>query len=236
MPLRILIVDDEAPARQRLGTLVKEMGHVVCAEAADSLAAEEALRRSQPDVVLLDIAMPGPNGLVLAERIEREYAETPVVLVTAHAAHAISAYEHGVLDYLLKPVRPERLARALSRVEGRRPSPSLRLNMGRRNRLVSLNDIDCLVSEEGYVFARSKSVEGFVDGPLSELETRLGPYLLRIHRACLVVKSAIAGIEVRAGNDHRILFRDGLEPAPISRRRLQAVQYFLREQGEQVRS
>jgi two-component system, LytTR family, response regulator AlgR len=233
MNLRILIADDEPPARARLRAMIEELGHEVCAEAGDGAAAEQALQRSRPDAALLDIQMPGPDGLELARRIESEYPEVAVVLVTAHAEHALAAFEADVRDYLLKPVRRERLAKALERVSERqrmpqRDTPTVRLTIGRKERLVQLDEIDCFVAEEGYVIARAARLEGFVAARLNELENRFGPALLRVHRSCLAVRSSIAGIETRSGAEHRLLFRDGLEPMPISRRQLGEVRDFLR--------
>ena len=233
MTLRLLIADDEPLARQRLRSLIEELGHEVCAEAADAPGADEALRRTRPDAALLDIEMPGPNGLTLARAIEREFPGVPVVMVTAHAEHAVEAFEVAVRDYVLKPVRRERLARALERVAVSMATknasiPLVRVKTGRRDQLMTLTDIDCFVAEEGYVLARSVNLEAFVEASLADLERRLGDAVIRIHRSCLVVRSAIAGIETRSANDHRLMFRDGIEPSPISRRHLGDVREFLK--------
>jgi two-component system, LytTR family, response regulator AlgR len=196
MSLRILIADDEAPARARLRAVLEELGHEVCAEAPDGLCVERFLRDAKPDAVLLDIEMPGTDGLTLAKRMEQEYPEIPVVLVTAHGEHAIAAFDADVRDYLLKPVRRERLERALGRLQmpKSREAPRIRVKIGRREQLVSLDEIDCFVAEDGYVMARSAKMEGFVDASLQELEQRLGDAVLRVHRGCLVVKGAVAGL------------------------------------------
>lgn len=237
-PLRILIADDEPPARARLRYLVEALGHAVCGEAADGSTVLALVENLRPDGVLLDIEMPGLNGLVVAQRLEREFPEVGVVLVTAHSEHALAAFDADVQDYVLKPVRPERLNRALERISARRSDlakpiaapdePTLALNIGRREQLLALADIDCLIAEEGYVLARSAQLEGFVNASLQDLEDRFPQHLLRIHRSCLAVKTAIAGLETRSGNDHRLLFRDGLEPVTISRRQLPAVKLFIK--------
>ena len=233
MSLRILIADDEPLARARLRTLVEELGHEVCAEAVDGRSAEQELLRTQPDVVLLDIEMPETDGLALAQRIETDYPQIPVVLVTAHSEHALAAFDASVRDYVLKPARRERLARALDRAMEQQSSddvsmcPTLRLSIGRREHLARLDEIDCFVANAGYVLARSAKFEGFVDISLQALEQRYGIALIRIHRSCLAVRSAIAGLETRSGTDHRLLFRDGLASVPISRRQLPQVRDFL---------
>ena len=230
MSLRILIADDESPARARLRGLVEELGHEVCAEAADGLAVERLLRDVHPDAMLLDIEMPGMDGLTLARRMEAEHPEVPVVLVTAHAEHAVAAFDADVRDYVLKPVRRERLERALGRLHygSRKPIPKIRISVGRRARLIPLDDLDCFVAEDGYVIARSASVEGFVDAPLQNLEQTLRPNVLRVHRGCIVVGTAISAIESRADGKHYISFKDGLDPVRVSRRHYRSLKFLLR--------
>jgi len=233
MSLRILIADDEAPARARLRAVLEELGHEVCAEAPDGLCVERFLRDARPDAVLLDIEMPGTDGLTLAKRMEQEYPEIPVVLVTAHGEHAIAAFDADVRDYLLKPVRRERLERALGRLQMPKSheAPRIRVKIGRREQLVSLDEIDCFVAEDGYVMARSAAIEGFVDASLQELEQRLGDAVLRVHRGCLVVSAAVAGVETRRSGEHWVVFRDQLEAVPVSRRQMPLLRSFLKESG-----
>jgi two-component system, LytTR family, response regulator AlgR len=228
MTLRILIADDEPLARARLRTLVEELGHEVCAEAADGISAEQAVASCRPDTVLLDIEMPCGDGLSLAQRMATYFPEVPVVLVTAHAEHALAAFDASVTDYVLKPVRQERLARALKRVREVRvgtydQAELVRVTIGRKEHLVPLNQIDCFVAEDGYVMARSARLNGFVTMRLQELEEHFGEALLRVHRSCLAVRAAVAGIETRSATDHQLLFQDGLEGVEISRRQLRAV-------------
>ena len=234
MSLRILIADDESPARARLRGLVEELGHEVCAEAADGLAVERLLRDVHPDAMLLDIEMPGMDGLTLARRMEAEHPEVPVVLVTAHAGHAVAAFDTDVRDYVLKPVRRERLERALGRLGARQSgiTPRLRLTIGRREQIVPLDALDCLVAEDGYVIARSAKIEGFVDSSLQELEARLGDAVLRVHRRCLVVKAAISGMETRGEGEHWLAFRDDLSAVRVSRRRVGAARGFFQRPSQ----
>ena len=236
MSLRILIADDEPLARARLRALVEELGHEVCAEAGDGRSVKQKLHQSRPDALLLDIEMPAPDGLTLAKWIAWEHPSLPVVLVTAHPEYALSAFDCAVCDYVLKPVRVERLKQALERASGGalQGNPSIHVMIGRKELLVPMNRIDSFVAEEGYVVARSARMEGFVNVRLFELEEQFGDRLLRVHRSCLAVKSAVAGMETRSATDHRLLFSDGMAPAPISRRELNAVRAFLRTplQGE----
>jgi two-component system, LytTR family, response regulator AlgR len=158
----------------------------------------------------------------------------PVVLVTAHAGHAVAAFDADVRDYVLKPVRRERLERALGRLGGARGKevPRIRVKIGRREQLVPLDEIDCFVAEDGYVMARSARVEGFVDVPLLELEKRFGDEVLRIHRACLAVKSAVSGIIASTAGEYWVLFYDGLPMVRVSRRQAGAIRAFVRKRTD----
>jgi two-component system response regulator AlgR len=157
----------------------------------------------------------------------------PVVLVTAYAEHAVAAFDAAVTDYVLKPVRRERLGKALEKVVSlrsgeRKKMPLMRVTVGRKERLVPLDEIDCFVAEDGYVVARSARLEGFVNLPLHELQRRFSSELLKVHRSCLAVKAAISGIERQSFAAHRLLFRDALAPIAISRRQLAESKEFLR--------
>ena len=236
MTLRILIVDDEPLARARLRALVEELGHEVCGEAANAADAEQALSEVNADATLLDIQMPGGDGLTLAQRIQTNHPDVPVVLVTAHAEHAVAAFDAAVTDYVLKPVRRERLGKALEKAESLRAGerekvPLVRVTVGRKERLVPINQIDCFVAESGYVVARSATLEGFVDTILAELETRFEGTLILAHRSCLAVRTSIAGIENKGGGHHLLHFKDGLNPIQISRRRIRAIKNIFKELG-----
>jgi two-component system, LytTR family, response regulator AlgR len=231
MSLRILIADDESPARARLRSMVEELGHQVCAEAADGLAAERLLKDIVPDAMLLDVEMPGIDGITLVRRMETEHPEIPVVLVTAHAEHAIAAFDADVCDYVLKPVRRERLGRALARVHAKalKVVPQIPLKIGRRKQRVQLDELDCFIAEDGYILARSATIEGFVDLSLQELEAQFGDAVLLVRRGCLAVRAAVVGVETVRDGEHRLLFRDGLPGIVISRRQFPALRQMFAE-------
>ena len=232
--LDVMIVDDEPVARRRLAGLINDAGHRLVAEAGDAADATAALEQAIPDVMLLDVEMPGESGVEFARRLARQHPQLVVILVTAHDAFSLEAFEAGVRDYVLKPVRPERLARALERAaqmtDSARPAepPAVRLTVGRREERVPLSRIDYFAAEDGYVLARSSEIEGFVDSRLHELEERFGDFVLCVRRGCLAVKSSIKGLESHGPADHRLLFHDGLEPVAVSRRQLPKVRAFVR--------
>lgn len=208
MTLRVLVVDDEALARSRLRTLLgdcKAPGVAEVVEASNATRAVEALRRQGFDLALLDIHMPGADGLTLAKTI-RELADAPaVVFVTAHAGHALQAFELEAVDYLTKPVRLERLQMALLKVERSRayvraidpgaPEEVLIIQERGRTVRVPLTQVLYLKAELKYVTVRTADKSYLLDGALSELEEKYPRHLMRIHRNALIARSAVRALE-----------------------------------------
>lgn len=210
--MRILIVDDEALARLRLRTLIEDLPGLqaqITAEAADADEALLALRDQAADVVLLDIGMPGRDGLRLATALKALPQPPAVVFVTAHAEHALRAFELEALDYLTKPVRRDRLHDALQRVQQRL---SLRLGapgavreaeavivVSDRGRVLRLpvSEVLYLKAEQKYVTLRTAQHSHVLDDALADLELRLGDRFVRIHRNALVAVKAIRALELR---------------------------------------
>ncbi len=250
--LRVLIVDDEPLARARLAQLLadcaRELPLEVVASVEDGVAALDAADRLRPDVVLLDILMPGMNGIELARHLARREPAPAVVFVTAFDDHALAAFEVQALDYLLKPVRTERLLAALRRVQGRHAAqPALdqlaqRLGSERRHLTVSergrlvlvpVEEIVYLRAELKYVTIRTPAREYLTEESLASLEQEFGPRFVRIHRNALVARERIAGFqrvrarpeaEGEAGDGHwEVLLRDFDERLPVSRRQWPAV-------------
>ncbi|MFS2052438.1 LytR/AlgR family response regulator transcription factor [Variovorax sp. CT11-76] len=206
MSLRTLIVDDEALARSRLRTLLRDCSAPaaeVVAEAAQGAEAQAQLASMKLDVVLLDVHMPGIDGIEVARAL-RERADAPaVVFVTAHAAHAVTAFELDAVDYLTKPVRAERLQQALQKAERylkERASDKvaqesvLIQDRGRAER-VPLAEIVYLKSEYKYLTVRTAARSHILDGSLNDFEERYPQRFLRVHRNALVARSAIRALE-----------------------------------------
>jgi two-component system response regulator AlgR len=212
--MRVLIVDDEEMARLRLRGLVEDcasLGARVAGEAAHAEQALQWLAANDCDLVLLDIHMPGADGMQLAARLRALPNPPAVVFVTAHAEHALQAFELEAVDYLTKPVRRERLQAALQRVAQRmnaRPSevvpesesdagPVIVVSdLGRKIR-VPLSEVLYLKAELKYVTLRTAQHTHVLDDTLTELEQRLGERFLRIHRNALVARSALRALERR---------------------------------------
>jgi two-component system response regulator AlgR len=215
---RLFIVDDEAPARARLAMLLSDIAadcpHLLVGEAADPQSALEGIAAVQPDIVLLDVQMPGMTGLELAGHLQRSTGKAPaVVFISAFDEYAIKAFEVQALDYLLKPVRAARLAdairRAASLVQAQTQPAALaalaaqvqdtRKNFSVQERgrvlLVPIGDVIYLKAEAKYVTLRTASRDYLIEESLNSIEEELGSVFVRVHRNALVSRAAIIGVE-----------------------------------------
>ena len=248
--IRIFLADDESPARERLKELLQDIAgdvpSVVAGEASNGIEALERLPASGAQVLLLDIRMPGMDGLELARHLSALDNAPAVVFVTAHDKHAIEAFDLNALDYLLKPVRAGRLAAALKKAAAagapRRESlvraagaPREYLSVAERNRivLVPVRDIVFLRAEQKYVTVRTREREHLIEESLIALEREFSGPFVRIHRNCLVARSAIRGFERTGGGEeeaHWQVVLDGMvERLPVSRRQWPAVRELIAE-------
>ncbi len=209
MNLRVLVVDDEPLARERLSHLVEELPEVELAGVAAS--GEEALLlsgRLKPEVVLLDIRMPGMDGLEVAHHLARMPEPPAVIFTTAFEQHALAAFDAQAAGYLLKPVRPERLREALERA--RRPTraqlariaegtggPRTRIAVRVREelRLIPVDNIICFVAEQKYTTLRHAGGEELIEESLKSLEEEFAGRFIRVHRNSLVALSHVEGLE-----------------------------------------
>ena len=205
--LRALVVDDEALSRLRMRTLLGDCNDPavsVVGEAADAAAALSFLKSHELDFVLLDVAMPGMTGTELAAEISRLDRPPAVVFVTAHAEHAVRAFELDAVDYLTKPVRAERLQSAIKKVAHRAAAlggvtdePVLVISDRGRIQRIPVTQAIFFKAELKYVTLRTAQHSHVLDEPLSDLEQRLGSRFIRIHRNALVARNAVRGLERR---------------------------------------
>lgn len=244
MALRVLIVDDEPLARTRLRTLLGDChapSALVCGEAGNATEAMALLRRERFDLALLDIHMPGSDGLVLANTLRALPAPPAVVFVTAYAQHALQAFDVEAVDYLTKPVRLQRLQHALQKVErlrglaGQLADPDadafiLIQDRGRTER-VPLAQVLYLKAELKYVTVRTLARSYILDGALNDLETRHRQYFVRVHRNALVARKALRALEKHhdpeEGEGWAVRLHGLDEPLAVSRRQLAAVREVL---------
>ena len=242
--LRILVVDDEPLARSRLRTLLGDCtspAATVVAEAANATEAMEQLRRQTVDAVLLDIHMPGADGLALAQALRTLNEPPAVVFVTAYAEHAVTAFELEALDYLTKPVRLERLQAALQKVERQlqaRRAPAaggsddvLVIQDRGRTERVPLSEVLYFKAELKYITVRTAGRSYILDGSLSDLEERHGSNFLRVHRNALVARRAVRALEKHydpeEGEGWAVRLNGVDESLSVSRRQLSAVREAL---------
>lgn len=245
-PLQVLLVDDEALARSRLRTLLadcRDPAAEVAGEAANAAQALELLRRQRFDLALVDVRMPGPDGLSLAQSMRALPEPPPVVFVTAHADHAVQAFELDATDYLTKPVRRERLEQALQRVERRtQAARALVAGAGAGDESLLIQDRGHLLrlplsevlyfkAELKYVTVRTASRSYISDASLGELEERHGGQFLRIHRNALVARRALRALErhedPEEGEGWAVRLAGVDELLAVSRRQLGAVREAL---------
>jgi two-component system response regulator AlgR len=231
--VKVVIADDEPLARERLRSLLAEhAGIEVVAEAENGLTALQACAELRPDLVLLDIAMPGVDGLEAARHLAAFDPRPAVVFCTAYDDHALSAFEAAAIDYLMKPVRPERLAAAIERARmfmagrethapalpNRQPRTHLCARLRGSLRLIPVDDVHYLQAEEKYVVVHHARGEDLIEESLKSLEDEFGGRFVRIHRNCLIARHEL--IELKRINDGRVqaVLRHGKEPLEVSRR------------------
>ena len=246
MTLRVLIVDDEPLARSRLRTLLGECRQppsVAAGEAGSAAQAMALVQHQQFDVALLDIHMPGADGLQLAAALRSAPQPPLVVFVTAHTEHAVQAFELEAVDYLTKPVRLERLQAALQKVERlalSQPARQVdsvqeRLVISERGRTVRvpLDEVLYLKAELKYVTVRTAEASHLLDGSLNQLEDKHGDRFLRIHRNALVARNAIRALvrhhDAEEGEGWAVRLAGIDELLMVSRRQVVAVREALGE-------
>ena len=249
-PLRVLIVDDEAPARRRLRELLDDCAGalpvLVVGEAASGREALEMLHTVSADLVLTDIKMPEMSGLELARHVLKLPQPPVVIFTTAHDEHALQAFEVNAIDYLMKPVRVQRLLAALEKVPRLKPVPGAKLDqlpaatrrflsVTERSRvvLVPVEEIVYLKAELKYITIRTVQREYLLEESLTKLEEEFAPRLVRVHRNCLVARDFIRGFERRVGDGGdahwEVLLKDVPETLPVSRRQQSIVREIGRE-------
>jgi two-component system response regulator AlgR len=241
-PLKILIADDEAIARNRLRTLLadcaEQLPTEVVGEADSGVAALENLARVDADVALLDIRMPGMDGMELARRIRHLPHPPAIIFVTAYDAHALAAFEVQAVDYLLKPVKLARLVEGLIRVSSHIDESSSQqvaeprhfvVNDRGRVWRVPVDEVLYLRAELKYVTLRTREREYVLNEALSKLEEQYSADFVRIHRNCLINRHMIVGFELqRSGEESHwaVVLRDWPERLPVSRRQAHVIKAF----------
>lgn len=229
MNLTAIIIDDERLARSELRLLLAEFSEIsIIGEAANLTTAVDLIRKSAPDVVFLDIQLSRENGFDLLEKVEKNFK---LIFVTAYDEFAIRAFEINAIDYLLKPVQPERLAKTLERLfetgEKREAAgrileydDHLFIEIGERSRFLKVGSIKCICADGDYTHVFTDDGKKYlVTKPLKEWEERLPvKYFVRIHRSTIVNLEFIEKVETWFSRSYQIHLREMKEPLTVSRR------------------
>lgn len=252
--LRIMIVDDEAPARRRLRDVLSDnsaaLALSVVGEASNGKEAIALLETCKPHVLLLDIRMPIMDGIETAEHLLKLEPPPAVIFTTAFDDYAVQAFEVNAIDYLLKPIRPERLIAALQKARALTASrmdalksvagkARTHISIGDRGRilLVPLTDVVFLKAELKYVTVRTLAKEYLLEESLVKLEQEFAEGFVRIHRNCLLARAYIEGFErvehdsdegEGAGSGWVARIRGMTERLPVSRRQQHIIKEFKR--------
>ena len=239
--MKVIIADDEPLARERLRMLLAEQPDVrVVATAHDGASALEACADERPDLVLLDISMPGMDGLEAARRLAALEPRPAVVFCTAYDEHALAAFDAHAVDYVVKPIRAERLAAALDRAARFRNGPPVANAMppARRShlsarmrgalRLIPVQDIRYLQAEEKYVVVHHANGEDLIEDSLKSLEAEFGERFIRVHRNCLVASDQIKELAREADGREIVRLRNDPASLEVSRRCLPGLRQRLK--------
>jgi two-component system response regulator AlgR len=234
MSLRVLIVDDEGPARERLRSMLIEAGTFeVAGEAANGEQALDLVDRLQPDIVLLDVRMPGIDGLEVARHLATLPEPPAVIFTTAFDEYALQAFESEVVAYLLKPIRAEKLQAALAKaarltrpqlqqIANAAREPNRRTHIGVRGRdglkLIPLDDVLCFQADQKYTTVKHAKGEDLIEDSLKTLEEEFAPGFLRVHRNALVNTKYLERIARDASGQHFVHLRGMEGSVEVSRR------------------
>ena len=235
--MKTLIVDDEPLARSRLRRLLKEHPSFECVgEASNTEEALTLVEELTPDLVMLDIEMPGGDGLSLAKVLNQRQIPPAIILVTAHPEHALDAYNVGPSDYLLKPLDPKRLKDALERLgthtlahieKNEEQNPWISFHVGNSHRRIRFEEVQYFMAEDKVVKMVFDGGEAIVDLSLKEIESTYRSLILRVHRKTLINKSRLIGIKLLANGYHYITLYRSDEELEVSRRLTSSIKHLV---------
>ncbi len=229
--MNLLLVDDEPLSRKRLRDLIAEWPDCrVCGEAENGDQAAVLLAETAADVVLLDYEMPGMNGMAFAALAQKRWPHLVIVFITAYDQHALAAYEHGAIDYLLKPVARRRLRAALDRAARWHAAQEIGLYLtircGQHLDRLPLEQVLCCLAEDKYVTLHHLDGAAVTELSLAELERRAGDFFLRIHRRTLIARRRLRRLE-KTGAACYVQLEGYPQRLLVSRRHLPAVRAAL---------
>ena len=241
--MKVLIVDDEAPARDRLVHMVSSIDSMeTSGQASNGLEAVRMVQDSHPDVVLMDIRMPGMDGLEAARHLSEMDEPPAIIFTTAYSEHALEAYDANAVDYLVKPIRQEKLEKSLAKARKLTKAQIAALNMetnttGRSHicarirgnlELIPVDEIVYFQADQKYITVRHVGGEVLIEDALKNLEVEFEDRLIRIHRNALVSTNYITGMEKNIDGRFVVTFKEVDDTFEISRRHVAEVRKFLK--------
>ena len=242
--MKILVVDDEKLARARMRELIEKEGeHLIVGEAMNGNEAIEKTMELKPECLLMDIRMPVMDGLEAAMHLQSMEIPPAVIFTTAYDQHALEAFEVNAIDYLLKPIRKDRLSAALqkakqvstkqlrevSKAQNESSSRShISVHMRGQITLIPVQDIVYFMADNKYVTVRTTSEQHLIEDSLVSLEEEFSERFLRIHRNALVAVDYIRGIEKQPSGRWRVLLREIDDKLDVSRRHTHEVRRWTR--------
>jgi two-component system response regulator AlgR len=240
--MKIMIVDDEKPALDRLSSMLNNRdSYEVCGEALNGLEAIRCAEEEQPDIALLDIRMPGMDGLEAARHLSEMEEPPAIIFTTAYEEHALEAFETEAVAYLLKPIREEKLLTAIEKASRLNKAQLAQLNHGEKNtrthicarvrgnlELIPLSDIYYFQADQKYVTVRHTNGEVLIEEPLKALEDEFENQFMRIHRNALVSREHMVGMNKTPEGRFQLVLRDADDLLEISRRHVAEVRRFLK--------
>lgn len=235
--LSILIIDDEKPARDRLRRLLSTVsGFDIAGEANSGARALEQIRELNPDILLLDISMPGMDGMSLARVLQEGGASPAVIFCTAYQDQALKAFEADAVDYLVKPVRAERLEKSLEKARrylgtdsGQEDEHYVRSTVGGKIVLTPIHRVICLISEDKYTTVIHEKGTTVIDESLTELEQNFPGLFFRVHRNALVSRKHLRGLERTSDGQTQVLLTGTDRKPEVSRRNVSSLRKLLTE-------
>jgi two-component system response regulator AlgR len=245
--MKVLVCDDEQLARERLSRLVADLeGYEVVGEAANGAEAVQRLSETEADIVLMDIRMPQMDGLEAARLMSQNKAPPAIIFCTAYDDHALQAFNVNAVGYVLKPVRREALADALSKARSlnrvqistltqstaandtpHKQRTHISAKTHRGIELVPVDDIRYFLADQKYVTVRSGRGEVLIDETLKDLEDEFGERFVRIHRNSLVARRFIDGLEQVSAGHYQVRLKDTDERMTVSRRHVSGLRRLL---------
>ncbi len=241
--MKVLIVDDEAPARDRLIHMVSSIDSMeTSGQASNGLEAVRMVQDSHPDVVLMDIRMPGMDGLEAARHLSEMDEPPAIIFTTAYSEHALEAYDANAVDYLVKPIRQEKLEKSLAKARKLTKAQIAALNIETNNtgrshicarirgnlELIPVDEIVYFQADQKYITVRHLGGEVLIEDALKNLETEFEDRLIRIHRNALVSTHYITGMEKNIDGRFVVTFKEVDDKLEISRRHVAEVRKFLK--------